>query len=212
MTRSAPFVLLCFVPGIFPGSYSEYPRWSIFGRPSKKGEAFNERLTMPDSTAPTAQHPAIPKADHRAYCDIPFVEFLKGVDMQLLQIDIEAGLWVVRIRFAPGVTIPTHKHTGEVFALTTRGSWRYLEYPEVNTAGSYLFEPAGSVHTLHVPASNQDITEAWFSIRGANLNLDDKGEVASVWDASYIRDEYLRLCREAGHGVPPVLGLEGAAE
>ncbi|WP_295684168.1 2,4'-dihydroxyacetophenone dioxygenase family protein [uncultured Nevskia sp.] len=163
---------------------------------------------MADSTSLPTQKLRIPQADHRAYADIPFVEFMKGVDMQLLQIDIEAGLWVVRIRFAPGVTIPTHKHTGEVFALTSSGSWKYLEYPDINVAGSYLFEPAGSVHTLHVPASNHEVTEAWFAIRGANLNLDEQGTVTSVWDAGYIRDEYLRLCREAGHPVPPVLGLD----
>jgi hypothetical protein len=28
--------------------------------------------------------------------------------------------------------------------VTFSGSWRYLEYPEVNTAGSYLFEPGES--------------------------------------------------------------------
>ena len=161
---------------------------------------------MADSPSPSPlQH--FPKADHRAYGDLPFVEFMPGVDMQLLHIDVEAGLWVVRIRFAAGVTIPTHKHTGEVLALTSSGSWRYLEYPELNTAGSYLFEPAGSVHTLHVPASNTEVTEAWFAIRGANLNVDENGEVMSVWDAGFIRDEYLRLCREAGHPIPPVLGL-----
>ncbi len=163
---------------------------------------------MADSTSLPSQNFSIPTADHRAYADIPFVEFMKGVDMQLLQVDVNAGLWVVRIRFAPGVTIPTHKHTGEVFALTSSGSWQYLEYPEINLPGSYLFEPAGSVHTLHVPASNQEITEAWFAIRGANLNLDERGEVTSVWDAGYIRETYLRLCREAGHPAPPVLGID----
>lgn len=150
----------------------------------------------------------LPVASHRAYGEIPFVTFMDGVDMQLLHADVESGLWVVRIRFQPGITIPTHKHTGEVFALTSRGSWRYLEYPEVNTAGSYLYEPAGSIHTLHVPASNKEVTEAWFAIRGANLNLDEKGQVTSVWDAAYIRGEYLRLCQEAGLEIPPVLGLD----
>lgn len=154
------------------------------------------------------QIPGLPMADHRAYDAIPFVKFIDGVDMQLLHADVKNGIWVVRIRFQPGVTIPTHKHTGEVFAVTFSGSWRYLEYPDVNTAGSYLYEPAGSVHTLHVPASNQEVTEAWFAIRGANLNLHENGEVMSVWDAGYIRGEYLRLCREAGYADPPVLGLD----
>ena len=70
--------------------------------------------------------------------------------------------------------------------MTFSGSWRYLEYPEVNTAGSYLYEPAGSIHTLHVPPTNRETTDVWFAIRGANLNLDEQGNVESVWDAAFL--------------------------
>ena len=139
--------------------------------------------TLMQATKPRIQPPG---ALHRAEADLPFVRFFEGMEFQLLQASVEQGLWVVRTRFQPDVTIPTHRHTGEVFAVTFSGSWRYLEYPEVNTAGSYLFEPAGSQHTLHVPASNTGITDIWFAIRGANLNLDENGNVASVWDAAFM--------------------------
>ena len=148
-----------------------------------------------------------PSALHRAEGDLPFVSFFEGLDFQLLQASVEQGLWVVRTHFKPGVTIPTHRHTGEVFAVTFSGSWRYLEYPEVNTAGSYLFEPAGSVHTLHAPASNTGITDVWFAIRGANLNLDEQGNVASIWDATFMIETYFELCAKAGYGRPAVVGL-----
>jgi 2,4'-dihydroxyacetophenone dioxygenase len=115
---------------------------------------------------------------------------------------------VVRTHFKPGITIPSRRHTGEVFAVTFSGSWCYLEYPDVNTAGSYLFEPAGSQHTLHVPASNTEVTDVWFAIRGANLNLDEQGNVASVWDATFMIETYLALCAQAGHERPAVIGLE----
>ena len=36
------------------------------------------------------------------------------------------------------------------------GAWKYAEYPEVNRAGSYLFEPAGSIHTLTVLEDNTE--------------------------------------------------------
>src|SRR5687768_3905144 len=78
--------------------------------------------------------PGIPAALHRAEKDLPFVEYQEGVVFQLLQADVEAGLWVVRVRFQPGVTLQRHRHTGEVFAFTIKGSWNYLEYPELNTA------------------------------------------------------------------------------
>ncbi len=145
------------------------------------------------------------RAIHRGESDLPFVDFGAGVRLQLLQIDLDQGLWVVRTRFQPGVTIPTHKHTGPVFAVTLAGSWKYLEYPDVNTAGSYLFEPAGSVHTLSVPASETQVTDVWFAIYGANLNLDADGNVESVIDAGLVYEFYRTMCREQGLGEPAVI-------
>jgi 2,4'-dihydroxyacetophenone dioxygenase len=149
---------------------------------------------------------AVPAALHRGEKELPFVTYQEGVTFQLLQADVEAGLWVVRVRAQPGVTIQRHKHTGEVFAYTIAGSWKYLEYPEVNTAGSYLYEPAGSVHTLHVLKTNPGITDMWFAIRGANLNLDEEGNVETVLDAGAVLEIYLARCREAGHKHPEVIG------
>lgn len=156
-------------------------------------------------TAPAAV-PGVPTALHRAESDLPFVEVAEGVELQLLQVDIEGGLWVIRNRFAPGATIPTHKHTGEVFAFTQAGAWKYLEYPEVNTAGSYLFEPAGSVHTLHVLDSNTEVTDVWFAIRGANLNYDENGDIAMVIDAGFVLELYLTMCEMNGLPRPDVIG------
>lgn len=147
-----------------------------------------------------------PTALHRGAEDLPFVEYQEGVTFQLLQVDIEAGLWVLRLRAEPGVTIQRHKHTGEVFAFTNSGSWRYLEYPEVNRAGSYLFEPAGAIHTLHVPDTNEGITDVWFAVRGANLNLAEDGGVESVVDAQAVLDIYLGQCEALGLGRPDVIG------
>lgn len=149
----------------------------------------------------------IPAALHRSETELPFVEFEPGVEMQVAHIDVESGLWVVRMRMQPGVTLPTHKHTGEVYAFTLAGSWKYLEYPEVNTAGSYLYEPAGSIHTLHVPATNTEVTDVWFAIRGANLNLDEAGNVSLIFDAALVLKVYLSICRKKGLPVPKVVGV-----
>ena len=70
--------------------------------------------------------PGIPAALHRAEKDLPFVDYQEGVVFQLLHADVEAGLWVIRVRLQPGVTIQRHKHTGEVFGFTLAGSWKYL--------------------------------------------------------------------------------------
>jgi quercetin dioxygenase-like cupin family protein len=148
----------------------------------------------------------IPKALHRGESELPFVALGDGTHLQLLQVDVEKGLWVIRTRFEPGVTVPTHKHTGEVFAFTLSGSWKYLEYPDVNTAGSYLYEPAGSIHTLTVPEENEGLTDVWFAIYGANLNLAADGSVETVVDAGLVRDTYFALCEAEGHPRPDVVG------
>jgi 2,4'-dihydroxyacetophenone dioxygenase len=145
------------------------------------------------------------RAIHRGESDLPFVEFGEGMELQLLQVDLDQGLWIVRTRFAPGITIPTHKHTGCVFAVTLAGSWKYLEYPDVNTAGSYLFEPAGSIHTLTVPADQTGVTDVWFAIYGANLNLDANGNVEAVIDAELVRQVYLAACKDRGLPEPAVI-------
>ena len=130
---------------------------------------------------------------------------MPGVQVQVVQADIKAALWVTRMRAQPGVTLQKHKHTGEVFAFTVAGSWKYLEYPDINTAGSYLHEPPGSVHTLHVLADNTQVTDVWFAIRGANLYLDAQGNVEGIADASVALERYLAACRAAGHPVPIVI-------
>jgi quercetin dioxygenase-like cupin family protein len=155
--------------------------------------------------------PTQPTAIHRGEDELPFVTLPDGLGrLQLLQADLANGVWVVRNMFPPGAAVQRHKHTGPVYAFTQRGRWRYLEYPDVvNTAGSYLYEPAGSVHTLHVPDDNEGDTDVWFTIQGANLNLDAEGEVELVIDAHSILPFYRMLC-EAEHGIadPAVVVIE----
>jgi len=148
----------------------------------------------------------LPKAVMRSEADCPMVNAGEGVKLQLLQVDIEVGLWVIRNHFEPGAKVQTHKHTGQVFAFTQSGCWKYDEYPELMTAGSYLFEPAGSIHTLIVPEDNTEVTDVWFAIYGANLNLDADGNVESVLDAGFILEAYLALCAAEGHDKPDVIG------
>ncbi|MEZ5166445.1 MAG: 2,4'-dihydroxyacetophenone dioxygenase family protein [Acidimicrobiales bacterium] len=75
---------------------------------------------------------------------MPWVDTGTGVEIKLVQADVEAGLWIVRNRFAPGSVVQKHKHTGQVYGYTLTGAWKYAEYPYVNRAGSFLYEPAGS--------------------------------------------------------------------
>ncbi|MEZ5236195.1 MAG: 2,4'-dihydroxyacetophenone dioxygenase family protein [Acidimicrobiia bacterium] len=152
-----------------------------------------------------------PSAVHRGDDDLPWISDGRGTDVKVLVAKVREGLWIVRTRFEPGVRVQTHKHTGPVYAYTSTGAWHYLESEYVNRAGSFLYEPAGSTHTLVVPASNTEPTDVWFQIYGANLNLDDDGNVESVTDAASVLASYRRRCAKLGLGEPPVLTDEDSA-
>lgn len=121
--------------------------------------------------------------------DIPLIKnsLGAGVHFKPLRLDMELGEWVVLATFEPGARIPLHYHTGAVDAWTISGSWHYLEYADqTQTAGSYLFEPGASVHTLAYPESNTENTVVLFRVTGANINFDDDGSFHSVLDAAPI--------------------------
>jgi 2,4'-dihydroxyacetophenone dioxygenase len=134
---------------------------------------------------------------HVTESDAPWV-YIGELGLRLVHVDIAKGLWVVANRFPPGYTVQPHHHTGSVYALTLSGRWRYLEYGIDYCAGSYIHEPAGSKHTLHVPADNDGLTEVFFVIEGANLNLDEDGNVVSITDASSIQQAYRAICAAQG--------------
>jgi len=131
--------------------------------------------------------------------DLPWVALPDGSLLQLLQVDLNQNLWIVRNRLKPGFCIDTHYHTGPVFAVTQSGEWFYKEYPDkVNKAGSYLYEPAHSIHTLTVAADAKEDAVVWFAIFGSNVNIDDKGNVTSVLDAATLLKVYRMLCAADG--------------
>ena len=145
------------------------------------------------------------EAFHQGEEEIPWVDTGTGVELKLVQADIEAGLWIVRNRFAPGVVVQKHKHTGQVYGYTLTGAWMYAEYDYINRAGSFLYEPAGSEHTLTVPDDNTELTDVWFQIYGSNLNLDADGNVESITDAEGIYAAYMAMCEAQGLPRPNVL-------
>lgn len=131
--------------------------------------------------------------------DLPWVALPDGSLLQLLQVDLNQNLWVVRNRLKPGFGIDTHYHTGPVFAFTQSGEWFYKEYPDkVNKAGSYLYEPAHSIHTLTVAADAKEDAVVWFAVFGSNVNINDKGDVTSVLDAATLLKVYRMLCAADG--------------
>jgi len=146
-------------------------------------------------TAPT-------EAVHIGESDLPFVEIGGGNKLRVLQVKVEEGLWIVENIFQAGFAVQTHRHTGPVWGYTTSGAWKYKEYDYVNRAGSFLYEPAGSVHTL---TCVEDDTRVWFHMYGSNLNLDEDGNIDSVADGPGTLAAYIALCEAQGFGRPNVI-------
>ena len=144
----------------------------------------------------------IPTAIHIGADELPFVDIGDGSTLKVIMVDAARELWIIENVFQAGYAVQRHKHTGPVYAYTTSGAWKYKEYDDVNRAGSFLFEPANSVHTLQVV---EDDTHVWFQIYGANLNLDVEGAVESVSDGPSTLAVYLNLCEQAGLPRPNVL-------
>ena len=148
----------------------------------------------PVETAPTAMH--IGSSDQ------PWVTLRDGSQLRVLQVREKEGLWIIESRFFAGLTLATHRHTGPVWGYTVSGAWKYLESDFINTAGSFLYEPAGSVHTL---TCLEDDTQVWFHMYGVNLNLDADGKVEDVVDGANTLALYLKLCERQGAGTPTLI-------
>ena len=67
---------------------------------------------------------------------------------------------------------------------TLSGRWEYREYPDQpQIAGSYLYEPAGAVHTFFTPADNTEDTVVLWWMQGAQVSFNEDGTFHSLTDA-----------------------------
>ena len=142
------------------------------------------------------------EAIHRGADEMPWAEMGDGNKLKVLHVDEREGLWIVENIFMAGFEAQTHRHTGPVWGYTTSGAWKYKEYDYVNHAGSFLYEPAGSIHTLQCVEDN---THVWFHMYGVNLNLRDDGSIESVTDGASALRGYLAMCEAQSLGTPPVI-------
>jgi 2,4'-dihydroxyacetophenone dioxygenase len=126
-----------------------------------------------------------------------------GIHIQPLRLDPERGEWVFLATLAPGCELPLHYHTGPAQVWTIQGRWLYREYPDQpQTAGSYLYEPGGSVHTFYTPADNTEDTIALAWIEGAQVSFNEDGTFHSVFDAVAVK--YLADAAAEAQGLGPV--------
>ncbi|MDE2442012.1 MAG: 2,4'-dihydroxyacetophenone dioxygenase family protein [Betaproteobacteria bacterium] len=134
---------------------------------------------------------------------------LPGVHITPCFLDPEAGIWVLYGRFEPGTILPKHFHTGTVHFYTTAGSWSYVEYPDdVQTEGSYLYEPAGSIHTFQT----QEGSEGFMVVHGANVNFADDGSLINIQDTGWIEETLHAVAKATGQKMPRYIRPGGPAK
>lgn len=124
-----------------------------------------------------------------------------GAAMRLLSVSASTGTWVIQTRLPPGLLVPTHRHTGRVYAFTMKGAWGYVEYDWLADAGSFVEEQAGVSHTLMVPDEVEG-AEVLYVVDGANLYFDADGHFLFYEDGNTMLDMYVRACEQAGLGTP----------
>jgi quercetin dioxygenase-like cupin family protein len=144
----------------------------------------------------------MPLAIHLGAEELPWADIGNGNKLKVAHVNERLGLWIVQNIFQVGFEVQTHRHTGPVWGYTISGAWKYKEYDYVNRAGSFLYEPAGSIHTLQCI---EDDTVVWFHMYGANLNLDADGNVESVTDGAGTLASYYALCEAQGLPRPNVV-------
>jgi 2,4'-dihydroxyacetophenone dioxygenase len=133
-----------------------------------------------------------------------------GINIQPLRLDVEKGQVVLLATLAPGCELPIHYHTGTAEVWTFSGCWKYAEYPDQpQTAGSYLYEPGGSVHSFYCPEDNTEDTVVLLWMEGAQIGFNDDGTLAHINDATSIT--YVTETVSEAQGTGPVPYIHGGA-
>lgn len=168
---------------------------------------FNGEIDMATPTSITHQ-------DELLTVNINDMRYLPGAapgsEIVPLFLDRENGIWVLYGKFAPGTRLPKHFHTGTVHFFTTKGEWNYVEYPQnPQTAGSYLYEPAGSIHTFAVPETAKEHAEGFMVVYGANINFEGEN-ITGIRDAGAIEDGILAYAKAQGLPIPGYITPQSA--
>lgn len=113
-----------------------------------------------------------------------------------LMFDVSAGVVVNIIRYpSPGV-IGRHVHDGPVYSWTIEGSWFYPEHDWVATPGTFVWEPAGDIHTL----TTEGVMTAFYVMHGGLTALDSEGKTIGYDNAVTLLEYCDRYYRDLGMG------------
>ena len=134
--------------------------------------------------------------DAESYPWFPYVPYSNEVFVKALKIEPVSGTFVTLLK-APGhLILPKHHHCGTVMVYTVKGQWKYLEHDWTATAGSFVYETAGTSHTPVGVGSDEIIT---LNIQvGDSLYLDGKDNIIAVENWKSLLKRYLDFCTAKG--------------
>lgn len=116
-----------------------------------------------------------------------------------LMLNRVGGGWANLLRVRRAGVLSRHRHPAPVHGYVIKGSWRYREHDWVATAGAYVFEPPGEIHTLVVDENVEEMI-TFFNISGAMIYLDDKDRTVGYEDVFTKIDMCRRHYAKAGLG------------
>lgn len=159
-------------------------------------------MAAPETTEPHAPSDGAVDTTVCRAGDLPWGTLAPGIEIKVLRSGGDSGRYTLVNRFAPGTVLPRHHHFGEVHAFTLAGRWGYLEYDWESTAGDYVYEEPGSVHTLSVPADATEPAVIQFVIDQGMDFLDADGQPFHREDAASITRLYLNALAADGVAAP----------
>ena len=105
----------------------------------------------------------------------------ESVSFRPLCFCVSGGYYVNLLRVRGAGLLSRHRHPGPVHGHVLKGKWKYLEHEWEASAGSYVFEPPGEIHTLVVPEGVDEMITL-FHVTGSLLYCDPEGKVTGAED------------------------------
>lgn len=141
--------------------------------------------------------PAIPEDERVWVSQAPNVWF------RPLLMNTVTGSWCNLLRVRKSGVLSRHIHPSWVTGYVIKGAWRYLEHDWIASAGSFVYEPPGEIHTLVVDeqAGEQEMITQ-FNIHGAMVYVDEQGKMTGYEDVF----TKIEMCRK--HYIEVGLGAD----
>ena len=126
---------------------------------------------------------------------LPWVEIGMDIMFKYLSISQSTGTYTLLTKYPPGTQIPTHRHSGTVFAYTVQGKWTYLEDDFVATVGCVICEMPNSNHTLKVFDDSEEDMILLTHQSGDLITFDEDCEIMAIDDAQTHLAQYVMFAK-----------------